>query len=82
MVPTSFDQANIVYDKPEGMTREECDALSCWKGQDTDGQPLVISCWKPTKEELEEINRTGRIWVFHFGHYLQPHAVSGQNPFK
>lgn len=53
MLPASFDESNVVIDKPESMTRDECDALSAWRGT-VDGHPVLISCWKPTKEELEK----------------------------
>lgn len=81
MIPSSFDEANQVIDKPHDMTRSECGALDTWVGQDTDSNPVVISCWKMTKEELEEVNNTGRVWCFHYGNYLQPHALSGHHPF-
>lgn len=82
MYPCSFDEANKVFDKPNNMTYEECGALNVFIGQDTVGTPVIISCWKPTKEELEEINNTGRIWCFHYGLSLPPHAIAGNNPFK
>ena len=82
MIPSSFPESNGYFDKPKGMTRDQCDALATFAYADQEtGIPVVISCWKPTKEELEEINHTGRIWVYHFGLGLQPHAVSGHNPF-
>lgn len=82
MNPTSFEESNTYYDKPESMSYEECQALSVFRGKDVSGADIVISCWKPTKEELEEINRTGRVWCYHFGTLLQPHALSGHNPFQ
>ena len=82
MIAANFEESNLYFDKPEDMSYEECEALSVWAGHAADGQPLIISCWKPTKEELEEINKTGRIWCFHYGTDLQPHALSGINPFK
>lgn len=81
MTPTSFPESNNYFDKPNDMTEEQCGVLSTFQGNDINGLPVIISCWKPSKEELEEINRTGRVWVFHYGGYLQPHAVSGTNPF-
>jgi len=82
MQPTSFDDSNHVFDKPPNMSYEECEALSVFVGPDQTGQTVVISCWKPTKEELEEINKTGRVWCWHFGDMLQPHVLDGHNPFK
>lgn len=81
MIPTSFEESNHVYDKPSNMSRDVCDALSVWKGTIGDQGMGVISCWKLTKEELEEINKTGRVWVYHYGDYLQPHYVGIHTPF-
>ena len=84
MIATSFPESNHVFDKPSDMSRDECDALSVFVGQTSDNPPqdVVISCWKPTAEELEEINRTGRVWCWHYGSGLQPHCITGTNPFK
>ncbi len=82
MFPCSFTEANQVYDKPESMSYDECEALNTFIGLSADGVPVIISCWKPTREELDEINKTGRIWCFHYGTILPPHALAGNNPFK
>jgi hypothetical protein len=82
MVPSSFENENIVFDSPPGMSPDECEPVNAFIGTDPDGVPIVITCWKPTKEELEEIIRTGRIWCYHFGHQLQPHTLSGTSPWQ
>ena len=82
MFPCSFTEANQIYDKPESMSYDECEALNTFIGLSADGVPVIISCWKPTREELNEINKTGRIWCFHYGTILPPHALAGNNPFK
>lgn len=48
---------------------------------DTD-QAITTFCWKPTPEELAEINRTGVIWhqVLTFGGRLQPQRLSAEKP--
>jgi hypothetical protein len=81
MIPCNFPESNGYFDKPDSMSRDECEALSTWTGTDPQQNPVIISCWKPTKEELEEINRTGRIWCYHWGNFLQPHSLGGHNPF-
>lgn len=82
MFPTSFDEANRVYDKPSDMSYEQCEALSVWAGKNTDGGDVIVSCWKPTAKELEEINKTGRVWCIFYGTGLPPHCLSGQSPFE
>lgn len=81
MVATSFPESNHVLDKPAEMTYDECDPLSVWVGRDPNGVPLVISQWKLTKEELAEVNRTGRVWLTVFGVTMQPVALHTASPF-
>ena len=81
MFPTSFDESNFNHSPPPGISEDEIGSVASFIGQDLDGRPIIITCWKATKEELNEINRTGRVWCFHYGNLLQPHALSGTNPF-
>lgn len=76
MFPTAFAEENCVLDKPPQMTPDECEPLSVWRGLLTNGTPAVVSCWKPTKDELEEINKTGRIWLVVFGETMMPVITS------
>ena len=82
MFPTDFDGSNHVIDKPHELSRDECEALNVFVGKFPDGQDVIVSCWKPTMDELEEIRKTGRVWVYHWGRSLQPHYVGGKNPFE
>ena len=61
---------------------KDCDALSVWRGLTQGGQPVVISCWKLTKEELEEINKTGRVWLWVHGLTMPPVSLEVSHPFK
>lgn len=82
MIATAFDEENGVLDGPEGTTCDEVHPLSVWRGPMTDGTPVVISCWKPTIEEMEEIKKTGRIWIMVMGYSMPPILPTGTNPFK
>lgn len=77
----SFPESNHTLDKPPGMTHEQCVSASVFTGQLADGTPVVISCWKVTKAELEEIQRTGRVWLTVVGHTMPPAMLSGHDPF-
>lgn len=81
MFPTNFDQSNGCLDPPPGVELEDCSALCVWQGHDLAGRPMIVSCWKPTAEELEEINRTGRVWLLQWGYTIPPSAISGLVPF-
>jgi len=79
MEPCGFAESNAVLSRPPDM--EDCDALSVLRGQDLQNRPVVVSCWKVTAEELEEIKRTGRVWLLLWGPSMPPATVSGIKPF-
>lgn len=79
-VPASFAESNAILDKPDDMTYDECEAISCLRGLTESGYPVVISAWKLSREELAEINRTGRLWLIVMGLTQPPMIVSGNKP--
>lgn len=82
MVPTSFAEENIVLDKPPELTYDQCEAINAFRGHSTVGLPITITCWKPTRDELEEIQRTGRVWLLTYGFVVPPSIVLGLYPFE
>lgn len=82
MIPTSFDESNAVLDKPKCIGREDCTALSVLRVTDGNGFPVVISCWKLTKEELEEVNKTGRVWLGVLGTTMPPVYLTIAKPLE
>lgn len=78
MVPTSFAESNGTLDPPRGM-EDCCDPLAVAYGK-LNEMPVVVSCWKLTKEELEEINRTGRVWLVVVGETQPPVALQVKKP--
>lgn len=38
----------------------------------------TVSCWRLTEEELEEVKRTGVVWLQIMGHSMPPVYVSGE----
>lgn len=86
MLPTSFEQQNLIFGKPKGWDDEQCMDLPVWKGMapiDEKGNvfPTIVSCWRLSKEDLEEINRTGVIWLSVSGDAMPPVSVFTENPF-
>jgi len=77
MRPVEFDEQTHILSKPKGVTDEECAPLPVFR----DGEQ-VISCWEFNKEDLEEINRTGRIYLSVVsGHTQPPVWISAESPF-
>ncbi len=81
MEAASFPQANTVLDPPPGMTLDDCTVLNVWRGITPDNIPVVVSCWKPSKEELEQIQKTGRVWLWVWGQTMPPVALDVDHPF-
>lgn len=86
MLPVDFEERNFVYGKPAGMTDEQCCDLPVWKGSapvDEQGTlyPVIISCWKLSKEDLEEVQRTGCLWLSITGNGMPPVSIFTENPF-
>ncbi len=81
MISTAFNEENVVFDTPEGLTTVECEPISAWMGTIDNTTPAVISCWKVTKEELEEIQKTGRVWLYVMGNRMPPVHLTGIHPF-
>lgn len=67
MIPIDFPERNMVLEKPKGMTDEECHDLEIF----TDGK-VCVSCWALNKEELEQIQKTGKIFLVVVSGYTQP----------
>lgn len=82
MIPTSFTESDAVLGRPQYMTDDECSCLSILRTTTTDGTPVVLSCWKLTAEELEEVNRTGRVWLTVVGQTMPPVMVDGVKPLE
>ena len=86
MLPVDFEQRNFVYTKPKDMTDEQCSDLCVYKGLvqiDEEGNtaPTIISCWKLSKEDLEEVAKTGTIWLSITGNGMPPVSLFTENPF-
>ena len=81
MMPFTFPEANKVYAKPSDMTDEQCSDLPVWVGKDNNGFPMILSCWKFSKEDLENIAKTGVMWLAITGTGMTPVSLFTENPF-
>ncbi len=81
MIPTAFDEENALLQPPPQLTVDQCEPLSICLAHNDEGQPVIISAFKPTVEELAEIQRTGRVWLMVYGWQMPPVKLSGYSPF-
>jgi len=82
MIPVDFKEANFTFTRPKSMTDEQCGDLRVWKGYDLAGFPIIVSCWRLSKEDLEEINRTGKIWLSVTSEVTPPVSLFTEYPFQ
>ena len=82
MIPSvDFPEANFTFSKPSSMTDEQCGSLRVWKGKDEAGFPVIISKWSLSAEDLEEITKTGSVYLVITGQGMPPVNLRVENPF-
>jgi len=81
MLAADFPQRNAILGKPDGMTDEQCYGLPVHRYTNDEGLECVVSRWRPTKEDMAEMNRTGDIWHHSLGPTVYPFCLLGENPF-
>jgi len=81
MDPIKFPQQNFEFRKPDSMTDEECGSLPCYMGQDTKGRPVIVSCWKLTPLEIQEILESGCIYMTVYGTRPYPVCLQTDSPW-
>lgn len=75
MGPIKFDGANVVF----GADQPEYIPLPAFYDKEN-GE--VVTCWKITPEELEQIKKTGVVWlsIMTFNQPLMPVLLSANEP--
>ncbi len=77
--PTDFDGSNAVFGPPEGKTENEVYSL-CAAKVNWGTTPAVLTCWKPTMDQIKAIEETGRLWVSQMAQNPNPVCVTAKNP--
>lgn len=75
--PIIFPQAKLVLRAPYQL-RE----IPAYCFVDADGQPQVLSKWALSQKELDEVRRTGVMWVTCFSATHPPVMLGGIDPFE
>jgi hypothetical protein len=81
MNPIAFDEENALLDSPRGIPLDQCEPLPVYIGKEKE-HDVIISCFKLTREELDEVNRTGRVWLVVRGRIMPMVALDGISPFE
>lgn len=81
MQPSGFNEANAILGPPPSMNEDQCGSLYVAKGLVQGSVPVVISCWKPTKSELDALQRGEPLWLIIYGVNMPPVALTTERPF-
>lgn len=77
MIPIDFPQTNTVLKSPPDL-EGSCQEIRAYQGEVVggiwDGSQVVVTAWKPSPEELEELNNGGSVFLHVMGG-LPPHYV-------
>lgn len=80
--PCQFPEQNVVLvGSPEDRAAGNVLDLPAHRYRDLDGCTRIITKWRLSLKELEEVRRTGVIWIEAWGYSQPPIAVIGQEPF-
>lgn len=85
MEPIDFKERNVIIKKPDSLSENECSSLFAhWQINELENEQktvIITSCWKLSPEELEELQRTGCIYLQIMGG-MPPVSLFVENPFK
>ena len=70
MKPIKTEHSNVVF------VKEGCLDLPGTAYKYADGTPGVETCWELSPEELEQVNKTGRIYLYVMGRSIPPVALT------
>ena len=77
MVPVGFSEANTTV---EDLTEGSEIVMEVQQGQMRNGEICLVSCWKMTQAEYEEVMRTKRVWLIVYGEMHPSLEVTGLQP--
>lgn len=82
MEAVNFEQANTNLGPPKGKTEDEVGTLRVFRGESADGQKVVISKWKLTKEEVAHLLAGECLYLWVYGETMPPVALDTESPFE
>lgn len=82
MKPIPFPQQNMEYNKPTLMTDAQCNTLPAFKGEDSEGFPVVISCWELSEEDITQLVKTKTVYLTVVSRGMPPISLQVETPFE
>mgnify|MGYP001585351765 FL=1 len=80
--PTNFGDSNCILGPPEGLSEDTCKSIFAYRGEMPSGVKVVVTCWKPNREELQQLLKGARVWLLIMGVNQPPVVLSTNSPFE
>lgn len=81
MQPCQFPESNQVFTAPESMSETECGPIDALIGETEAGVPMIVTCFKPSPEDLERLSAGGCLWLSIVGNQMPPVQLNTDSPF-
>lgn len=79
MTPTRFAEANTRFGPPSDLVESQCSTIWAYRGVvsggSVDGCDFVVTAWKPSAEELKQLNAGNPVFLSCIGG-LPPHFIT------
>jgi hypothetical protein len=79
MSPIHFPQANVEFTAPADMEESQVATIPAHRGTiergSIEGAPVIVTAWKPTREELQTLIQGGPVFVAFICDGLPPHLI-------
>jgi hypothetical protein len=79
--PVDFPESNLTLGPPKGWTEEQCSVIKAWRGKDSDGRPVVLTCWELTDEEIGALMLGEKLYLRVLGETTPPVGIQVGSPF-
>lgn len=80
MKPCDFPETNTTYGPPEGYDLSQVQRIKAFRSTidqgNLEGDPIIITCWEFTDEELKEILLNKRVFICFLTSGLPPHCLA------
>lgn len=81
MKPIDFPQANFTFKSPEGQEQSVL-PLPCYKGNNQNNQPVIVTRWQLSEEEIASIVANGTIDLIVMGERMHPLSLHAEPVFS
>jgi len=79
MIAQNFPEANAKFGPPDDFEESQVRSVPAHVGEikqgSCEGQKIVVVCWKPTENELNQLNMGGCVFLTMFN-VLVPHCLT------